>query len=191
MRRFKWTEQTKQKQYKSKSWIVGASFPQEAIISPLQQHWGSYCHNSIYITHYLIQWSINYRILGWAHPCAHGSQTFCLPGKKWWGWRNMHPPHKHFTSEPPKVVSRALCSSSFSRMSTQSNAAQIPPLNGGGRGRGTATHLLPSMVAPWRAWAASCPWASTLQRTWPGPHTPQHWLKKADRGAFIWIHTDI
>ncbi len=35
--------------------------------------------------------------------------------------------------------------------------------------------LCPSMVRPWREWAAPSSWVYTSQRTSPGPTTLQHW----------------
>ncbi len=38
--------------------------------------------------------------------------------------------------------------------------------------------LCPSMVWPWREWAAPSSWVYTSQRTSPGPTTLQHWPRK-------------
>ncbi len=38
--------------------------------------------------------------------------------------------------------------------------------------------LWPSMVRPWREWAAPSSWVYTSQRTSPGPTTLQHWPRK-------------
>ncbi len=45
--------------------------------------------------------------------------------------------------------------------------------------------LWPSMVRPWREWAAPSSWVYTSQRTSPGPTTLQHWPRKHNSVYFL------